>query len=139
MDNSVQSELFELETLEKECVKCKVVKPIEEYYSHPATKDGKFSFCKPCHSVRENLKLRLKKGFNSLKTDYCECCGITGTKVQLDHCHESGMFRGFLCRPCNAKIGHNGDSYEAIKALDLDSMYEDYLKTANYRMGKWGR
>ncbi len=38
----------------------------------------------------------------------CEACGQeppTGERVHLDHCHDSGKFRGLLCQPCNLMLG----------------------------------
>ena len=33
----------------------------------------------------------------------CAMCGRDGDKLVLDHCHETGLARGFLCSPCNIK------------------------------------
>lgn len=50
----------------------------------------------------------------------CECCGLprNGKRLHLDHCHETKIFRGWLCFKCNSAIGQLGDSVEGIaKAL----------------------
>jgi len=120
----------------KKCNRCGEEKGLHSFYKHPTHKDGHFNVCKDCYSTRENLKNRLKIGFGSLKTDYCECCGQYDIKVDLDHCHETGMFRGFICRPCNVTIGSLGDTYEMLKSADANPIYLDYLRLANYRMGK---
>ena len=120
----------------KSCFKCNEEKDLQDFYKKPNSKDGTFNVCKPCYSERENLKNRLKAGFSSLKTDYCECCGEANVKIQLDHCHETGMFRGFVCRPCNNTIGFNGDTYVSLEAAGANKIYLDYMKLANYRMGK---
>ena len=70
------------------------------------------------------------------KPESCECCGANDVKLDLDHCHETGMFRGFICRSCNKTIGIKGDSYKTLKKLESDQIYLDYLRLANYRMGK---
>lgn len=46
----------------------------------------------------------------------CECCGIpSGNKALcLDHCHETGAFRGWLCTICNFGIGMLGDNEESV-------------------------
>ena len=130
-------ESFDFEVHDKKCcAKCGQSKSTSDFYKHPDNKDGMFSFCKTCHSHRENLKIRLRSGFSSLKPDHCECCGQTSVKLDLDHCHETEMFRGFICRSCNKTLGLNGDSYETIKDSELDSNYLDYMKQANHRMGK---
>lgn len=38
----------------------------------------------------------------------CECCGHPpkdGKSLCIDHCHASGVFRGWLCNACNLAIG----------------------------------
>ena len=47
----------------------------------------------------------------------CECCGKTcdtGRRLALDHCYETGQFRGWLCMKCNTGIGKLGDSLEDV-------------------------
>jgi hypothetical protein len=38
--------------IRKSCIKCKVTKPLSEYYHHPKAKDGHFGTCKRCHIER---------------------------------------------------------------------------------------
>jgi hypothetical protein len=49
------------------------------------------------------------------KTTKCGICGsdFRGDKV-LDHCHETGTYRGALCRQCNAALGKLGDSIDLV-------------------------
>lgn len=50
----------------------------------------------------------------------CEICGVTveNKKLCLDHNHETGELRGWLCNGCNSGLGHFGDNPETIvKAL----------------------
>ena len=55
--------------------------------------------------VKSPNYLRLYRQY--LKAKYCENCGIkfdNSIKSQrkcMDHCHESGKFRFFLCSRCN--------------------------------------
>lgn len=46
----------------------------------------------------------------------CECCGGPPGKyaMNLDHCHDTGEFRGWLCGPCNSAIGRLGDKLEGL-------------------------
>ena len=40
------------------------------------------------------------------RLDRCECCGeISATTLHLDHCHDSGRFRGWCCARCNTGVG----------------------------------
>lgn len=48
----------------------------------------------------------------------CECCGNPAPKkiaLSLDHCHVSGIFRGWLCHKCNTGIGNLGDDVHGLK------------------------
>ena len=46
----------------------------------------------------------------------CECCGnMPGKKsLSLDHCHDTGAFRGWLCGSCNMATGKLGDNIEGL-------------------------
>jgi hypothetical protein len=37
--------------------------------------------------------------------------------LDLDHDHETGKFRGYICRECNMGLGKLGDTVEAIKRV----------------------
>ena len=118
----------------KTCKVCNEEKSLLDFYAHPNTKDGHFDVCKTCYSERENLKNRLKLGFESLKPNFCECCGKE-SKLQLDHCHQTKLFRGFVCRSCNQKLGHYGDNFESALERGAEDIYLDYLKLASLRRG----
>lgn len=54
----------------------------------------------------------------------CEICRRTPeeaysvdryARLSLDHCHETGKLRGFLCGPCNSGVGHLGDNHERLR------------------------
>ncbi|MFI5397641.1 MAG: endonuclease domain-containing protein [Candidatus Binatia bacterium] len=48
----------------------------------------------------------------------CECCGgvpDADKVLALDHCHETGVFRGWLCGRCNRGIGLLGDSVGGLE------------------------
>jgi hypothetical protein len=45
-------------------------------------------------------------GYRHLHTwqnSMCAMCGRDGDRLVLDHCHETGLARGFLCSACNIK------------------------------------
>lgn len=132
----IQVDFDFIKTVDKCCLTCKETKGLDNFYKKPSNKDRRFNVCKDCYSHRENLKNRLKSGFASLKTDHCECCYQTSVKLDLDHCHDTGMFRGFICRPCNKTLAVNGDNYKGVKDSDLGLKYLKYMKQANHRMGK---
>lgn len=49
---------------------------------------------------------------------FCENCGSvpkSGTSLAIDHCHDSGKFRGWLCHRCNMAIGTLGDDIPSLE------------------------
>lgn len=55
----------------------------------------------------------------------CEICRRTPqeasragkyVRLTLDHCHDTGRLRGFLCGPCNSGLGHLGDKTERLQS-----------------------
>lgn len=55
----------------------------------------------------------------------CEVCRRTPkeanpggrfVRLSLDHCHQTGALRGFLCGPCNTGLGQLGDAPERVQA-----------------------
>lgn len=54
-------------------------------------------------------------------TGRCDACSVLeiecNTKLHLDHNHETGAFRGWLCSNCNRALGLLHDSSERITAL----------------------
>jgi len=63
------------------------------------------------------------------KTKKCWCCFVEVENLILDHNHDTGKFRGWLCRNCNQGIGKLGDNIEGLqKAMT-------YLKRATREKG----
>lgn len=48
----------------------------------------------------------------------CFICGVPeiecSRKLVMDHCHETGEFRGWLCRKCNSALGFFRDNEELL-------------------------
>jgi hypothetical protein len=54
--------------------------------------------------------------------EHCEMCGKSPREARrgnqslcLDHCHETGAFRGWLCHSCNLGLGLLGDNEKALQ------------------------
>lgn len=55
-------------------------------------------------------------------SESCECCGgppngRTRHRFHLDHDHDTGQFRGWLCARCNLAAGSLGDTLEGARNL----------------------
>jgi hypothetical protein len=58
----------------------------------------------------------------------CECCSkrqILKRAMCLDHDHDTGEFRGWLCIPCNTGIAMLGDN---VKGVNLAKTYLERAK-----------
>lgn len=64
----------------------------------------------PCIASVEEIKAAF--------TGCCHICKISETEckrcLELDHCHITGAFRGWLCKICNVKLGGSWDSEEIL-------------------------
>lgn len=67
----------------------------------------------PCNAPLELLVLTF--------SGECFGCGDleTGRRLHLDHCHETGDFRGWLCHGCNLAAGYLKES--PVRAAQLTS------------------
>lgn len=48
--------------------------------------------------------LRLSRKMSLWQAERCAICGRQGAPAE-DHCHRTGLFRGYLCRSCNTREG----------------------------------
>jgi hypothetical protein len=130
-----QNKIKELFTKgKKECSKCKVTKPIDEFNNDKFTVTGKSSNCKECiNSKYTKLELRdfaYKTKYGITLSDYnnlyeiqkgcCDICNQPFEQLVVDHCHNTGNVRGLLCNNCNFGLGFFKDS---ISNLEKASKY----------------
>lgn len=47
----------------------------------------------------------------------CEVVGCGNSPVVFDHCHATGLFRGWICVRCNRLLGQIKDSPELLESL----------------------
>ena len=106
------------------------MKPLNEENFSLHTPTRKYSkTCKSCLSKQKVAKLKGISFQEYLELeeahgDRCAICGIPADEVQddwtrhsplaLDHCHDTGKIRGFLCRTCNVGIGMLKDDPELL-------------------------
>jgi hypothetical protein len=51
------------------------------------------------------------------KPKRCDVCRRSNVPIHYDHCHKSGLFRGWLCRDCNTALGLTHDSIKVLQSL----------------------
>lgn len=101
----------------KVCKKCEQEKPVTEYRLYrraTGDKDSRDSKCKQCSKAQQEVADTLRKtapAYNGV----CACCGKEEDSPVLDHCHDTEIFRGWLCPPCNLGIGTLGDRLEDVE------------------------
>ena len=114
----------------KTCLGCKQELPISQFYLSRATVNNIYytiGRCNTCHNkVREESR-KLRREYIDIKPDHCMLCGVEDDQLNLDHCHETGNVRGFICSNCNTGLGKfNDDSQLLIKAIEY--LHKDPIK-----------
>ena len=78
--------------------------------------------CKECISKESKIVRELRKSAPPVPK-VCHCCGKAPdpnsfrNKLQLDHDHITGEFRGWICDNCNVSLSRAGDTIEGVKNL----------------------
>ena len=129
----MQLDLFKLEeevvytdptVRHKACTDCGCIYPETiDYFNYGVRhKDGKEYFkstCRPCSNKADRIRYRLREQYKDENKGVCHCCGIHESelknKLQLDHCVETGRYRGWLCSSCNQGMGQFGDRIEGLE------------------------
>lgn len=98
------------------CRSCQKEKPLEAFPLHKNNATGLDTRCKKCKNKIQKLVKQLRLDYEHLKTEVCDCCGKAHVKsLVLDHDHNTGEFRGWLCEPCNLALGHLGDDVQGAE------------------------
>lgn len=113
---------------ERICNFCSKLKSVREYKPNRYSKDGKITPRPSCNDCRKKIEgKRLTKSEQNkfdprpnnilFKCKICEKRTIAGvnSKVVLDHDHESGKARGWICESCNTGLGRFQDSVVILK------------------------
>ena len=127
----------------KICKDCNERKPVSDFY-----KTGKYyvSYCKPCCSVRSKVWRDSNKEYRQAyfreqqlgitKKQYdlqfflqSGACAICHEEVDYalcaDHDHDTGKFRGLLCKKCNFGLGYFKDNVTRLQSA------VEYLRSSN--------
>ncbi len=105
-----------IEGSSKVCKKCNILKPISSfrlYRRATGDRNSRDSKCKDC-SRHANEVIKKLRAISPTPEGHCECCHVKTDKLVLDHCHDTEVFRGWLCPTCNLGIGVLGDTLEGI-------------------------
>ena len=101
---------------------CKQELPIDFFPIHLTTidKDGnpkqyRKHGCKNCYKIIGQQSAKLKKTHKTPKWIICPICGRECDKPVLDHNHETGEFRGWICNDCNNALGKFNDDPKLLK------------------------
>lgn len=54
---------------------------------------------------------------NRPQPDCCEICGKSDRRLVWDHCHQRGIFRGWICDRCNMLLGCAEDDPNYLRKL----------------------
>jgi hypothetical protein len=104
----------------KVCTRCLMELPVREFSPLKGMGGGRTGYvakCKICVKMTPFGKSRL----DSIQAvlDGCEICGNHDIDLEVDHCHDTNTFRGFLCHRCNWGMGIFQDDPELLqKAVD---------------------
>lgn len=121
---------------EKQCTNCKVSQPLSNFWkSSKKRKDGSQTYlhhCKKCSSIKSSIQMRKsnfkkygiteqiyeeerkKQNFSCLICNQHEDTEFLG-KLNVDHDHKTGKYRGLLCTNCNHGLGKFLDNPELLK------------------------
>lgn len=65
-----------------------------------------------------NISLSEYEHIASTQNNLCAICGsVDEIRLAVDHCHNTGIIRGLLCRRCNLALGLVKDSVQTLKSM----------------------
>ena len=67
--------------------------------------------------VRNRRKAFQEQTGGRPKPKCCDVCGNDNDRIEFDHCHQRGVFRGWLCGPCNRALGQVKDNPDVLRKL----------------------
>lgn len=125
-----ENEVVGHETDTKICTECKQALPVTEFFLMRKNKAGIYytiGRCKTCQRKTLEEARQLKIDYAEVKPNHCMLCEVETDKLEVDHCHDTGAMRGWICKKCNTGLGKfNDDTQLLIKAIEY--LHKDPIK-----------
>ena len=104
----------------KLCIRCNILKSSYPQCGRKISRYGitisRKRYCSDCHARQDRVIRQLRKIYTPPPPHSpCECCGRTPPSLSLDHDHNTGAFRGWLCKECNVGLGFLGDDEAGLE------------------------
>ena len=119
----------------KRCPDCQELRLLEDFPRNKSSRDGRHTYCKPCHNARsketvdrlygsgKHYHLRRRYGidevdFDLMMLDQGDTCALCWERPaeHVDHDHVTGDVRGILCFNCNGMLGQARDRVDILLA-----------------------
>lgn len=129
---------------ETKCIQCVNERLRAKYWADPVKSRAERCAWRAAnleHSRKyERIRNRARNGLPEPMRPMPERCENPGCvtprpykrRMVLDHCHETGAFRGWLCSSCNVSLGQLGDSEKSILGI------LEYLRRARTKLRSVG-
>lgn len=98
----------------KICKTCGLEKSDEDFIKADGQHRSTRNRCKDCHKIQADVRKQLKLDNPLPEYGNCPICNKYTEDWVLDHCHDDGKFRGYICRHCNSGIGLLGDNINGL-------------------------
>ena len=116
------------------CIECGIKQRLDKYHNNggkQAQKQRSFRALMRSYGITEEVYEQER-----IKQDYkCFLCGSPEAeqphgRLHVDHCHETGKYRGLLCNLCNVALGSFKDNVEVIQKA-VEYLNENSLRHRN--------
>ena len=99
------------------CKKCKNEYKLTDFPINNTLPSGilRKHTCKYCRAHQSKVRSRLHKENKRPENIICPICDCQTSKPVMDHCHDTDVFRGWICNDCNNALGKFNDSVKLLE------------------------